>query len=298
MSGVVYLVTNCVNNKQYVGQSWNVYRRIKDHLNGRGMSKLLAAAVSKYGKEKFAWTTLYFSECQDKLDKAEILMIQMYHTLAPWGYNLALGGCGGKLHPSTKEKIGNYHRHKIVSADTRRKLSEQQQGKKQAPDVIKKIRDALVQMSHENQQQVFVFDALDHSSVFPNGVGRRDLIGIHKVSESRLGDSLAQHAVARTFKLNGKRCYARTVNVPLEDNNVTRVGKKVMVTFPNSCSLAPMLFESMTSASKNFGLGRGVLKYYMDRNRPCPKAIMNDTVVTVCAILVDTDAPHVSPPCL
>lgn len=151
MAGVVYLVTNCDNGKQYVGQSWNVYRRMKDHMNGRGMAKLLAAAVAKYGKDNFAWTTLYFSDSQEKLDKVEILMIQMYHTLAPWGYNLALGGGGGKLHPSTKEKIGNFHRGKTVSAETRQKLSERLRGRKLTPETIEKVVKSRMASSRQNR---------------------------------------------------------------------------------------------------------------------------------------------------
>ena len=95
--GTVYLLTNSVNGKQYVGQT------IKDHedrwsqhiTEARGKSQqLIHRAIRKHGVEKFSTAVLQNCCSLVTLDKAEVRWIKKLRTIAPRGYNLTLGGRG------------------------------------------------------------------------------------------------------------------------------------------------------------------------------------------------------------
>ena len=51
ITGYIYLFTNKINDKKYIGQTWNYKRRIGEHYRGYGCAKLLKNAINKYGKE-------------------------------------------------------------------------------------------------------------------------------------------------------------------------------------------------------------------------------------------------------
>jgi len=109
---IVYLVTNIINNKQYVGYTTKTLEeRKKTHLyksNSKTSSHyfyLFKKALRKYGVENFKWEIIFqcnsLTECQEK----EKYFIKKYNTISPNGYNLTEGGNGGIQSDETKEKI-------------------------------------------------------------------------------------------------------------------------------------------------------------------------------------------------
>ena len=102
--GCIYMVTNTVNGKKYIGQtSRDVERRKKEHLRGDG-NQPLADAFKKYGEEKFTFEILHDGIIPEMLDNFEIQAIVEYNTLAPNGYNLQYGG-GGKWSDESRRKM-------------------------------------------------------------------------------------------------------------------------------------------------------------------------------------------------
>ncbi|MFA5031326.1 MAG: GIY-YIG nuclease family protein [Patescibacteria group bacterium] len=99
--GTIYIATNLVNGKQYVGQTTkNLKRRIRGHKNKRNYP--ISNAIKKYGIENFKWIS--FSCPEEDLDWQESFLIKELNTLAPYGYNLETGGNKNKhLHKSTRE---------------------------------------------------------------------------------------------------------------------------------------------------------------------------------------------------
>lgn len=64
-------------------------------------------------------------ECiNEDLDIKEIEYIEKYNSQIPYGMNIKLGGSSGKHHEETKEKISNSLKGKIVSDETKQKLSQ------------------------------------------------------------------------------------------------------------------------------------------------------------------------------
>jgi group I intron endonuclease len=101
----IYLLTNKINGKQYVGQSNNIFRRWIHHkhsVNWKQTHKhtLIIAAIKKYGISNFSFEIIDIvpDANKDKLNELEIKYIQEYHTYVDdplgknHGYNLTKGG--------------------------------------------------------------------------------------------------------------------------------------------------------------------------------------------------------------
>lgn len=95
--GCIYLITNIVNKKQYVGYTSfdNVLKRFEEHWRSRKSQKngksYLHAAMAKYGKENFSIKQIDITSEDDWIEK-EQFWIQYYNTLVPNGYNICIGG--------------------------------------------------------------------------------------------------------------------------------------------------------------------------------------------------------------
>jgi group I intron endonuclease len=126
----VYLTTNLVNGKQYVGDH-STYNVEKDKYLGSG--KILNESIKKYGKENFKREIIEFFSTKEEAFLAQEKYIKQFNTLVPTGYNISPKGgnnVNGGISEETKIKIGNSNRGKIRSIETRKKISEKNKGKK------------------------------------------------------------------------------------------------------------------------------------------------------------------------
>lgn len=92
----VYIITNSINNKQYIGKTTKtIEERFASHRHDSKFSKtVLYKAFKKYGIDNFIISVI--EECDsDKLNEREIYWIQKYNSIVPNGYNLTIGGTGG-----------------------------------------------------------------------------------------------------------------------------------------------------------------------------------------------------------
>ena len=85
--GEVYLLTNTVNGKQYVGQTTRGAKyRWRDHQHDakrRGNKSVLGRAIRKYGATSFTLMVLDFAYDPSELDAKEIHWISTKGTLSP-----------------------------------------------------------------------------------------------------------------------------------------------------------------------------------------------------------------------
>ena len=97
----IYLFTNKINHKRYVGQSLNIRRRFNKHML-RMRNKWnypLYNALNKYGLENFDYEIIYtiedkncsIEELTNLLNEKEIYYIELYDSFNN-GYNLTKGG--------------------------------------------------------------------------------------------------------------------------------------------------------------------------------------------------------------
>lgn len=89
MYGYVYLTTNNVNGKKYIGQ----HKASKFSENYKGSGTLLRAAFKKYGKENFSVSILQECNTIEDLNSAERYFISLYNAVQDEQYyNIMPGG--------------------------------------------------------------------------------------------------------------------------------------------------------------------------------------------------------------
>jgi len=131
MAGTIYLVTNNLNGKQYVGQTIVASEK-------RGHGKLCTAAYRKYGKENFSYDVICGGiDNRPTLNFIEKFWIKVMDCRVPNGYNIEHGG-------SSKDK---------VSDETREKLRKANTGKKHTPEHIAKVVKAIKNRTLEVKQK-------------------------------------------------------------------------------------------------------------------------------------------------
>lgn len=103
MQKYIYVITNKLNNKQYVGQTSNPEKRFREHL-WVGESTV-GKDMSKFGIENFEMSVL--EGPIENYDEREIYWIAKLNTEAPNGYNITRGGKGffGKRYTTTEATL-------------------------------------------------------------------------------------------------------------------------------------------------------------------------------------------------
>lgn len=130
--GYIYVITNVLNGKQYVGQTRrkDVYKRWKEHkrdgAKGGGGCRAIVNAIHKYGIQNFTFKIVCVC-FDDDLNDLEPFYVQKYGTLVPNGYNLTKGGEGGAKSAETRQRMSEAAKNR--SEEYRRKLSEANKGK-------------------------------------------------------------------------------------------------------------------------------------------------------------------------
>lgn len=128
----VYLITNKINGKKYVGQTVRQTKdRLKYHL-WQDSCPALHRALLKYGVDNFSITTLVICSSKEEMDSLEALYVKTLNTKVPNGYNIADGGHSAGAHKcseETKEKIRKARVGMRFSAEHRKNLSISHKGK-------------------------------------------------------------------------------------------------------------------------------------------------------------------------
>lgn len=138
----IYMITNRINNKKYVGQTIQpIGRRWARHLSS---GNALFGAVKKYGKENFSIEVIDTASSIEELNQKEIDWIKKLNTLSPNGYNLKSGGhCGGTPCAETLKRQSLSHIGKKISLETRKKMSEAQKLAQLRPEVVEAKRKRM-----------------------------------------------------------------------------------------------------------------------------------------------------------
>ena len=133
----IYCIENIFDNKKYIGQSVDVYKRWKNHKSTLNKHKhvncYLQRAWDKYGEHCFKFYVL--EVCENlQLDELEIQYIKLFNTAdANNGYNLNAGG-NGNLLPSECVRQKMRENHADVSG-----ANNPNYGKHMSEDIKKKM---------------------------------------------------------------------------------------------------------------------------------------------------------------
>jgi group I intron endonuclease len=127
---VIYLVTNLVNGKQYVGKTvWPLLHRWSQHRSDarNNYDTYLCRAIRKYGEQNFKIAPLVSDvEVESELNEFEVEYISVLGTKAPNGYNLtngADGSTGYKHSEESREKIREARKHQLFTDEYRQRMS-------------------------------------------------------------------------------------------------------------------------------------------------------------------------------
>lgn len=115
----IYLFTNLVNGKRYVGSSSDIYKRLHDHKsllkNNKAHNSHFQSAWNKYGEESFIFGILEYCDEKIRFDREQYYI----DTLKP-EYNNSLNvepNFGIPCSEETKKKISNTLKSKYASGE-------------------------------------------------------------------------------------------------------------------------------------------------------------------------------------
>lgn len=211
----IYLLTNLVNGKRYIGQARNLRKRWYWHRNAAcgapdssyQQKTAIARAMRKYGVANFSLTII--EHCaQASLDGRESHWIAYLNTMVPAGYNLTAGGSHGLRSPDVGAKISAANRGRIKTTEWRAKLSMAHAGKKLSPEHRRKISE--VQKGRKQSPESNAKRSLKLKGVKrgPYSLERCAAIAAGMTPEGRLrtlAASLAPDVVARRAATNRRR---------------------------------------------------------------------------------------------
>ena len=128
--GVIYLVTNKVTGKVYVGQTiMGIAARWKGHCNA-GKSSRLWLSIQRHGRESFSIEALESAETKQRLDDLERAYIAAYNsTNKDIGYNFERGGSGAPKSKDATERAAAKLRGRVVPKDSVEKMAATKRGR-------------------------------------------------------------------------------------------------------------------------------------------------------------------------
>lgn len=153
--GLVYVITNTVNHKLYVGQTTaGLLQRWKWHCKNatrRESSGVLAKAIKKYGRAAFSIEEIEHCGSREELDAAECRWIERLNCKVPNGYNLTdggLGSCGYRFSPEQIARMSEKQKGRTFSEETRQRMSAARKGTKLSVETKVKMSVARTGCRH------------------------------------------------------------------------------------------------------------------------------------------------------
>lgn len=103
----IYRITNLITNKFYIGQTRNLYNRLKSHKSCKDKNTIIVKSILKYGWENHQVDILFngFNIIKKEADELEKYYIRKYNSYCKFnkmGMNLTDGGYYGSI--STKSR--------------------------------------------------------------------------------------------------------------------------------------------------------------------------------------------------
>ena len=136
MNGTIYVITNIINDKKYVGMTTRGSEtRFEEHISKalNGTDTVFYNDIRKHGRENFKVDVLETGLPNDlkilgEREKYWIKELGTFYELGN-GYNFTLGGIGS-LGIVWSEERREYFKRKVFTEDVRRKMSEANTGEK------------------------------------------------------------------------------------------------------------------------------------------------------------------------
>lgn len=147
----IYLITNLINGKIYIGQhakdnlDWYWRENVKSALRGSNKKRLLYRAIRKYGPDNFHIIPWSNPESKQQMDLLEQFFIKTLRCRdKDIGYNITEGGGGtlGYRHTEEAKRKMSGYKHSLGhsrSQETRKKIAIAKTGTKLSEETKNKI---------------------------------------------------------------------------------------------------------------------------------------------------------------
>jgi hypothetical protein len=143
MNAQIYLVSNKLNGKQYVGQTIN-----PEHQIGHG--RILRKAYKLHGKDNFSYEPICTGiTSRTTLNAVERFWIAVADTVVPKGYNIELGGSEGSTWTEERRRkhslalTGRIHTRPLGSKSGMKGKKFPEEGKRKLAEVMKGNKHSL-----------------------------------------------------------------------------------------------------------------------------------------------------------
>lgn len=157
----IYCIECTVNNKKYIGQSVNIYKRLLSHYNQlkkqKHCNKYMLNTFLKYGEENFIYSILEEVK-ENNLTNREQYWADFYKTWdANFGFNY--GECldnpfRGKEHTEeTKLLLNKIAKNREYTIERNNKISKALKGRKKTQQEINKIREGAL-LGHDKEKKI------------------------------------------------------------------------------------------------------------------------------------------------
>jgi group I intron endonuclease len=215
MSYFIYLLSNKINGKVYVGQSKDITKRWSDHRRAVVNNKpiqIVHHAMIKYGLDDFVFEVIFGCKTQDDINWAEEYFIKYYDSRnSKNGYNLTNGGSVAPKTEEWKQKVSQTLMGHEVSLETRDKLSKSHTGKICSLEHRKNISIALSEriIKPETRQKLSKINMGNK-----NALGNQSGLGYRHTEEAKIKIGNAARGKStknkgRSWKIiDGKRVWA------------------------------------------------------------------------------------------
>jgi group I intron endonuclease len=141
----VYMITNIVDGKIYVGSSKDVELRFRQHQKslkgGYHINKHLQNAWSKYGEQAFKFEVIEYCSPDVMIELEQDLIESLECLDRKKGYNLMPAAPGNPYTEEIRKKISEANRRRRLSPESRKRISESLKGNKNI--LTEKNRNAL-----------------------------------------------------------------------------------------------------------------------------------------------------------
>ncbi|MGL5797901.1 MAG: NUMOD3 domain-containing DNA-binding protein [Cetobacterium sp.] len=204
MYGFIYLTTNTINGKMYIGQK-NYKKDFRTYL---GSGTALKLAVEKYGRENFVREIL--CECKDleEMNHMEHFFTSLVDAENnPDFYNLKAGGNQKGYSQETRNKMSRLKIGKKLSEDNRRKLLKSLVGREVSEATKNKISEKLKGVKHTLERKNNISESKKGSVPWNKGLEFSEEVKI-KMSEAKKGKPFLSKRKPLSYYENNKttRC--------------------------------------------------------------------------------------------
>lgn len=163
----VYVITNNINNKKYVGiTKYSIEERFKNHLKNKSKTKKLSNAIKKYGSVNFK-IELLEEHSNETIYNAEKYWIAFFNSNIT-GYNMTSGGEGcvdREVSAETREKLRisiSKHRNSLTN-EQRKQLTKAANSKKRG------YKESEISKNKKSKAQKLRFSKMNKEQLLEHG---------------------------------------------------------------------------------------------------------------------------------